>query len=81
MTLSASKAQSLVKARAYVAPAPGYRFPAFMPHEQDYEPSADHLGVFNSAMVYMLMQTYDDQEQNILLLPSWPCDWDVSFKV
>ena len=41
----AGEAQKLVKARASLAPAQGYRFPAFMPHLQDYEPSADHLAV------------------------------------
>lgn len=33
-----------VDCAAAVAPAAGYRYPAFMPHFQDYEPSADHLG-------------------------------------
>jgi len=65
--------------RAQLAPAPGYRFPVFMPHLQDYEPSLDHLAVFNNALQYMLMQVVDDAQQSVLLLPSWPCAWDVSF--
>ena len=32
-------AQSMVVQRAQTAPAVGYRFSAFAPHEQDYEPS------------------------------------------
>jgi hypothetical protein len=32
------EARAFVVARARTPPAPGYRFPAFMPHEQDYPP-------------------------------------------
>ena len=77
----ASQAQAYVTARAYTPPDPGYRFPVFMPHLQDYEPSSDHLGVFSNALTYMVMQTLDDAEQTILLLPAWPCKWDVRFSV
>ena len=52
-----------------------------MPHEQDYEPSSDHLAVFSNALTYMLLQHSDDGEQRIVLLPAWPCAWDVSFKL
>jgi hypothetical protein len=75
------RAQAFVLARALTPPAKGYRFPAFMPHEQDYPPSSDHLGVFNAALTYMLLQPVDDAAQTVLLLPSWPCGWDVSFKL
>lgn len=77
----ASQAQAYVTARANTAPASGYRFPAFMPHEQDYEPSADHLAVFNNALTYMVIQPADDAAQGAVLLPAWPCAWDVDFKV
>lgn len=77
----AKKAQAYVTARAATAPAPGYRFPAFMPHMQDYEPSGDHLSVMNNALVYMLMQTVDDADGSVVLLPAWPCNWDVSFQL
>eukprot|EP00047_Mylnosiga_fluctuans_P013403 m.31443 g.31443 ORF g.31443 m.31443 type:complete len:770 (-) comp4883_c0_seq2:146-2455(-) len=77
----ATQAQAYVVARANTAPATGYRFPAFMPDFQDYAPSSDHLGVFSNALTYMLIQSLDDPAQTILLLPAWPCAWDVSFKV
>jgi len=75
------KAQSLVQARAAMKPSAGYRFPTFMPHLQDYQPSLDQLAVFNNALQYMLIQTGDDAKQSIVLLPTWPCAWDVNFKL
>lgn len=75
------EAQSYVRARAKTPPAKGYRFPAFMPHEQDYPPSSDHLAVFSNALTYMLLQVADDAAQSVLLLPAWPCQWDISFRV
>ena len=80
----AGKARDLVLARARTPPAAGYRFPAFMPHEQDYPPSSDHLAVFSNALTYMLMQSStspDDAEAGVVLLPAWPCAWDVAFKL
>lgn len=74
-------APALVVARAAVLPAAGYRFPSFMPHLQDYEPSADHLGMFAIATVWMLIQPKDDGAGSAVLLPAWPCGWDVDFKV
>jgi hypothetical protein len=29
----------------------------------------------------MLIQPTDDAAQGVLLLPAWPCGWDVSFKL
>jgi len=75
------KAQQLVEARAATQPAPGYRFPTFMPHLQDYQPSLDHLAVFSNALQYMLLQLGDDDNQSVVLLPTWPCAWDVNFKL
>jgi len=75
------KAMQLVEARAAMKPAPGYRFPTFMPHLQDYQPSLDHLAVFNNALQYMLIQLGDDDKQSVVLLPTWPCAWDVNFKL
>ena len=46
----AGAAAGYVAARAKTPPARGYRFPAFAPHEQDYEPSADHFAVFANAL-------------------------------
>lgn len=78
----AGAAAGYVTARAKTPPAQGYRFPAFAPHEQDYEPSADHFAVFANALQYMLVQRMDDAEDDsVLLLPAWPCAWDVEFRV
>ena len=63
------------------APAVGYRFPAFSPHLQDYPPSADHLGMFSTALSYALMQPVDDAAGSAVLLPAWPCAWNVSFSL
>ena len=74
-----------VVARAKTKPAAGYRFPVFAPHEQDYEPSGDHFAVFSNALQYMLIQRVDgegtEDGDDVLLLPAWPCEWDVEFKV
>ena len=77
----ASDAASDVVSRASTPPAQGYRFPAFAPHEQDYEPSADHFAVFSNALQYMLIQRVDDEDDSVLLLPAWPCSWNVNFTV
>ena len=77
----ADDAAKMVLARAKTPPAKGYRFPVFAPHEQDYEPSADHFAVMSNALTYMLIQTLDDANATVLLLPAWPCRWSVSFKL
>jgi len=77
----ASQAQTYVHNRAAMAPADGYRFTAFSPHLQDYQPSLDQLSVFNTALQYMLLQTADDAAGTIVLLPAWPCAWNVNFKL
>lgn len=77
----ASDAAHYVVTRASTPPAQGYRFPAFAPHEQDYEPSADHFAVFSNALQYMLIQRTDDEDDSVLLLPAWPCSWNVNFTV
>jgi hypothetical protein len=77
----AGDAAKYILARASTPPAQGYRFPAFAPHEQDYEPSADHFAVFSNALQYMLIQRVDDETESVLLLPAWPCSWDVNFTI
>eukprot|EP00035_Acanthoeca_spectabilis_P003288 m.92313 g.92313 ORF g.92313 m.92313 type:complete len:428 (+) comp12033_c0_seq1:1523-2806(+) len=67
--------------RAKTAPATGYRFQGFAPHMQDYEPSADHYGNMNSALNWMLLQPADDANGTAIAFPSWPCAWDVDFKL
>jgi len=70
-----------VVSRATVGPAAGYRFPGFMPHFQDYEPSSDHLSNMNTALQWMLVQG-NDQNNDVILFPAWPCtEWNVDFKL
>lgn len=52
-----------------------------MDDDYDFAPSADHLGIMNAALQYMLLQSGDDAADTIVLFPAWPCDWDVRFKL
>ena len=70
---NASTAAAYVITRAKTAPATGYRFPAFAPHEQDFAPSAHHFAIFAISLQYMLVQRVDDADDSVLLLPAWPC--------
>jgi hypothetical protein len=54
------------------------RFPAFWGPNYDWIPDQDHGGVLLKAFQSMIMQT-DGKE--IYLLPAWPDDWDVDFKL
>ena len=76
------EAFGMVSDRSVQPPPPGYRFPAFAAHYQDYEPSADHYAVMNTAVQQMLLQGGGDGAAgSIWLLPGWPCEVDVSFKL
>jgi hypothetical protein len=79
------QAWGMVNDRAVQPPPPGYRFPAFAQHYQDYEPSADHYANMNSALTMMLLQdgghTDGDGDAAIVLLPAWPCGLPVAFKL
>jgi len=62
-------------------PAPGHpraRFPAFWETKFDYTPDNDHGAVSANAVQSMLLQC---DGRRIYLLPAWPEDWDVSFKL
>jgi hypothetical protein len=73
-------AKELILKRAALSPdKDSGRFPVFMPHLQDYQPSSNHLAVMNNALLYMIVLQID--ATSVYLLPSWPCEWDVSFKV
>merc|ERR1712166_777494 len=78
---NATMAAKYVIARAQTPPADGYRFPGFAPRMQDAAPSGDHFAVFATALQYMLVQRADDAEESVLLLPAWPCHWNVNFTV
>jgi hypothetical protein len=73
-------AAAMLVERAGTRPAPGYRFEGFMPHFQDYEPSSNHLANYLTALGWMLLQPCDDAAGTMVLLPTWPCDWSVSFR-
>jgi hypothetical protein len=54
------------------------RFPAFWNAFKDWCPDIDHGGVLQLALQYMLMQC---EGREIRLLPAWPKEWDVDFKL
>lgn len=58
--------------------AHGYRFPGFYGPNYDWTPDQDQISVFQIALQRMLLQCEGDR---ILLLPAWPQEWDVSFKL
>lgn len=53
-------------------------FPAFWGPNYDWLPDQDHGCTAMNALQRMLLQTVDDK---ILLLPAWPKEWDVDFKL
>jgi len=58
----------------------GSRFPAFWGPNYDWIPDQDHGGVLMKALQAMLLQP-DPYSDKIYLLPAWPKDWDVRFKL
>jgi alpha-L-fucosidase 2 len=56
----------------------GLRFPVFWGHGHDYWPDEDQGGVLMMALQSMLLQA-DDQQ--VRILPTWPKDWNVYFKL
>jgi hypothetical protein len=56
----------------------GSRFPAFWGPNYDWIPDQDHGGVLMKTLQAMLLQT---DGPTLLLLPAWPQDWDVDFKL
>jgi hypothetical protein len=55
-----------------------HRFQAFWGPNYDWTPDQDHGGVLMKTLQVMLLQC-DGKE--IRLLPAWPRDWDVNFKL
>jgi hypothetical protein len=55
-----------------------HRFPAFWGPNYDWTPDQTHGGVLLKTLQVMLMQC---DEREINLLPSWPKEWDVNFKL
>jgi len=58
----------------------GSRFPAFWGPNYDWTPDQDHGGVLMKAFQSMLMQA-DPYSKKIFLLPAWPEEWNVEFKL
>lgn len=56
----------------------GSRFPAFWSSNYDWTPDVDSGGNLQLTLQFMLMQPDGDK---IRLLPAWPKDWNVSFKL
>jgi hypothetical protein len=64
-----------------VAPVPGHpraRFPGFWETKMDYTPDNDHGAVSANALQSLLLQS---DASKIYLLPAWPEEWDVAFKL
>ncbi len=57
---------------------PNFRFPAMWGPNYDWLPDQDHGSNIMLTAQHMLMATVGDK---IILLPAWPKDWDVSFKL
>ena len=57
---------------------PDSRFPAFWGPNYDWVPDQDHGGVLMKAFQSMLLQT---EGRKIFLLPAWPKEWNVEFKL
>lgn len=73
----ADEAKTMVTARA-AATAAGYRFPGFFGPNYDWAPEQCHGTNMMTAVQRMLMQCEGDK---IALLPAWPKDWSVTFKL
>ncbi|MBL7134599.1 MAG: hypothetical protein ISS78_10920 [Phycisphaerae bacterium] len=56
----------------------GSRFPAFWGPNFDWIPDQDHGGVAMTALQRMVLQC---EGNKILLLPAWPKQWDLDFKL
>ena len=60
------------------AKAKSARFPAFWQANFDWTPDQDHGSVLVKAIQSIILQTDGDK---IYLMPAWPKDWNVSFKL
>ena len=57
---------------------PELRFPAFWATGHDYKPDQDNGGNGENGLQLMLLQA---DGKKIFLMPAWPADWDVDFKL
>lgn len=60
-----------------------YRFPAFWPHDVDWAPDHNWGGSGMIGIQEMVMQTHalPGERGKIRILPAWPEEWDVDFKL
>jgi hypothetical protein len=56
----------------------GSRFPAFWGPNFDWIPDQDHGSVAMIALQHMILQC---EGERIMLLPAWPADWELEFKL
>lgn len=62
---------------------PGYRFP-FLVGEDGMadEPSVEHYSNLAAGIQWALLQPgYNDSTGDAVLLPGWPCTWNVTFQL
>jgi hypothetical protein len=64
--------------RRFRIASPMCRFPLYGKEGPDSCPDFDHFGAGSVALQRMLVQEAGDK---VLLLPAWPADWDVDFKL
>ncbi|MEI6072753.1 MAG: DUF5703 domain-containing protein [Verrucomicrobiae bacterium] len=64
--------------RRFSLPSGYSRFPVFWGPNADWIPDQDHGGTAMHALQLMAMQSVGDE---IRVLPAWPKDWDVEFKL
>jgi hypothetical protein len=62
----------------FVRTDPHLKFPAFWAHANDYMPDEDNGGNGENGLQEMLLQPVG---RKLLVLPAWPKDWDVEFKL
>src|SRR5690606_40855206 len=55
-----------------------FRFPNFYGANYDWITDGDHIAVINMTLQSMLLQC---DEQAIYILPAWPKEWNVRFKL
>ena len=75
------EARTQAEQRAATPPAAGYRFPGFVSAAQGFAPSAPEFSNLANGVTYMLVQTDETAAHRVLLLPCWPCSWEVDFKI
>jgi hypothetical protein len=60
-----------------------YRFPGLFAGVEgpNSGPASEVMGFGSAALQYMLLQEDFSSAHKLTLLPAWPCDWDVEFKL